>query len=94
MLSCPLKKKAGQGESAEGVGLKQEIAPVQTIAAGINEEREQTEIADEAEPTPIKTEYLPDTSPEEQYRFALARALQNDLQTAENVLCRIYCAPS
>ena len=30
------------------------------------------------------TEYLPDASPEEQYRFALARALQNDLQTAEN----------
>ncbi len=32
--------------------------------------------------TPL--EYLPDASPEEQYRFALARALQNDLQTAEN----------
>ena len=33
---------------------------------------------------PKAPEYLPDASPEEQYRFALARALQNDLETAEN----------
>ena len=78
------KNKAGQGESAKSVELKQEIAPVQTEATGTNEEPEQVEIANEAGPAPTETEYLPDTSPEEQYRFALARALQNDLQTAEN----------
>ena len=32
---------------------------------------------------PAKPEVLPDSSPEEQYRFALGRALQNDLETAE-----------
>ena len=78
------EKEAEQGESAEGVESKQEIASVQTAAATTNEEPEQAKIADEAGPAPTETEYLPDTSPEEQYRFALARALQNDLQTAEN----------
>ena len=78
------EKEAGQGESSEGVESKQEMATVQTIAPGTNEGPEQAEIADEVEPAPTETEYLPDTSPEEQYRFALARALQNDLQTAEN----------
>ena len=57
---------------------------MRTLTAGANEELEQAEIADEAGPAPTETEYLPDSSPEEQYRFALARALQNDLQTAEN----------
>ena len=33
--------------------------------------------------TPADPEILPAVSPEEQYRFALGRALQNDLETAE-----------
>ena len=78
------EKEVGQEKSAEVVELKQEIAPVQTLTTGTNEELEQAEIADEAGPALTVTEYLPDASPEEQYRFALARALQNDLQTAEN----------
>ncbi len=32
---------------------------------------------------PPKPEILPDASPEEQYNFALQRAMQNDLETAE-----------
>ena len=32
---------------------------------------------------PAKPEILPDASPEEQYNFALGRAMQNDLETAE-----------
>ena len=32
---------------------------------------------------PAKPEILPDASPEEQYNFALQRAMQNDLETAE-----------
>lgn len=32
---------------------------------------------------PAKPEILPDESPDEQYRFALGKALQNDLETAE-----------
>ena len=40
--------------------------------------------ADEVEPgVPAEPEVLPAVSPEEQYRFALGRALQNDLETAE-----------
>ena len=39
--------------------------------------------ADEVEPVvPAEPEVLPAVSPEEQYRFALGRALQNDLETA------------
>lgn len=33
---------------------------------------------------PPKPQILPDESPDEQYRFALGKALQNDLETAEN----------
>ena len=32
---------------------------------------------------PVQPEVLPAVSPEEPYRFALGRALQNDLETAE-----------
>lgn len=39
---------------------------------------------EDAPEQPQAPQYLPDASPEEQYRFALARALQNDLKTAEN----------
>ena len=42
------------------------------------------EIEEAVSAVPTVPEYLPDASPEEQYRFALARALQNDLKTAEN----------
>ena len=34
-------------------------------------------------PVPPKPEVLPDADPEEQYNFALGRAMQNDLETAE-----------
>ena len=37
----------------------------------------------EASGLPAKPEILPDESPDEQYRFALGKALQNDLETAE-----------
>ena len=77
------EKRAAQDEDAEGGEIKQEVAPLKTEAAGKNEESEQATTIDEAGPAPTETQYLPDTSPEEQYRFALARALQNDLQTAE-----------
>ncbi len=38
---------------------------------------------DEALTPPVKPKILPDESPDEQYRFALGKALQNDLETAE-----------
>ena len=36
-----------------------------------------------AAPAPPAPEVLPDADPEEQYNFALGRAMQNDLETAE-----------
>ena len=44
-----------------------------------------SETADTAavSPAPPRPEVLPDTDPEEQYNFALGRAMQNDLETAE-----------
>ncbi len=38
----------------------------------------------EVPPLPAMPQILPDESPDEQYRFALGKALQNDLETAEN----------
>ena len=40
--------------------------------------------ADNAPGPPSKPAFLPDESPDEQYRFALGKALQNDLETAES----------
>lgn len=48
---------------------------------GQDEQIPEAEIA-EAEPEPVPT-ILPDASTEDQFRFALTRALQNDLETAE-----------
>ena len=49
----------------------------------LDPEPEQAEaLAQQPAPAPTP-EILPDVSPEEQYRFALGRALQNDLSTAE-----------
>lgn len=41
----------------------------------------ETEVAEETAPEPVSV--LPDASPEDQYQFALGKALQNDLATAE-----------
>ena len=47
-------------------------------------ENGKAEPTNESEPSaPTEPEILPAVSPEEQYRFALGRALQNDLETAE-----------
>ena len=48
---------------------------------GQDDQIREAEIA-EAEPEPLPT-ILPDASTEDQFRFALTRALQNDLETAE-----------
>ena len=51
------------------------------LAAGDNAIPANAESTGETAPT--QPEVLPAVSPEEQYRFALGRALQNDLETAE-----------
>ena len=62
-------------------------SPEQTVAAAdevVVEQATTAETEEAVSAVPVAPEYLPDASPEEQYRFALARALQNDLKTAEN----------
>ncbi|MGC6484478.1 MAG: hypothetical protein ACON4P_02310 [Candidatus Puniceispirillales bacterium] len=44
---------------------------------------ETTEATAEIQPEPEPVRVLPDASPEDQYQFALGKALQNDLATAE-----------
>ena len=52
--------------------------------ANKNESNEKIGSSEEVGPiVPAEPEVLPAVSPEEQYRFALGRALQNDLETAE-----------
>jgi len=60
------------GDGATSVGGDALVAP--TAAEGA---------ATPASAEPAKPEILPDESPDEQYRFALGKALQNDLETAE-----------
>ena len=47
------------------------------------QETEEPKASDETSAFPAKPKILPDENPDEQYRFALGKALQNDLETAE-----------
>jgi len=63
-------------------------APTGETAAPVATQQIEQEAASPAQPAapvvvPPKPEILPDASPEEQYNFALQRAMQNDLETAE-----------
>jgi TolA-binding protein len=57
-------------------------ASPQTVA-GSGENASETVDTPTVSPRPPRPEVLPDTDPEEQYNFALGRAMQNDLETAE-----------
>ena len=57
-------------------------ASPQTVA-GSGENASETVDTPAVSPRPPRPEVLPDTDPEEQYNFALGRAMQNDLETAE-----------
>jgi TolA-binding protein len=63
-----------QAQSAANTTTRQNNDGTQPVSG----EEQPEEVASPAQP-----EVLPDSSPEEQYRFALGRALQNDLETAE-----------
>ena len=54
-----------------------------TLAAGDDQPAGETAASEEAPEAEAPASVLPEGSPEEQYRFALGRALQNDLETAE-----------
>jgi TolA-binding protein len=72
--------KTGAGDAIDATGGLDANGAAQETSEGTVE----TSTAEEASVLPAKPEILPDESPDEQYRFALGKALQNDLETAEN----------
>jgi TolA-binding protein len=72
--------KTGAGDAIDATGRLDANGAAQETSEGTVE----TSTAEEASVLPAKPELLPDESPDEQYRFALGKALQNDLETAEN----------
>jgi TolA-binding protein len=72
--------KTGAGDAIDATGRLDATGAAQETSEGTVE----TSTAEEASVLPAKPEILPDESPDEQYRFALGKALQNDLETAEN----------
>ncbi len=58
----------------------------QSEAAEDKSETETVATEDDQTATAVKASVLPDVSPDEQYRFALGKALQNDLVMAEDAL--------
>ena len=75
-------KTDDSGSKMEAVGEDRRNA-----TANINGPNGITSSVNEVAPVvPSEPEVLPAVSPEEQYRFALGRALQNDLETAERAL--------
>ena len=74
--STDLASLAAQPEDSAG-----DTSP-QTVA-GNGDNASETAGPAAVAPAPSKPEVLPDADPEEQYNFALGRAMQNDLETAE-----------
>ena len=72
--------KTGAEDAIDATGRLDANGAAQETSEGTVEKS----IAEEAPVLPAKPEVLPDESPDEQYRFALGKALQNDLETAEN----------
>ena len=83
-LDEQMNANAADGDNATA-GAATDLASAGTLpadsAAGPSDNASAT--APVAPEVPAKPEILPDASPEEQYNFALQRAMQNDLETAE-----------
>ena len=76
------EKKPLEEKLAPSVGetsSEQAVANLESLSETIIKDSESTKPLS----LPAEPEVLPAVSPEEQYRFALGRALQNDLETAE-----------
>ena len=75
-------ENAGSADTGPADAGSADTGPTESaLAAGDNAILANAETTGETEPA--QPEVLPAVSPEEQYRFALGRALQNDLETAE-----------
>ena len=80
---------ASQDNASDNADMTQaeQVSSTATQTDNLSQEAAGETVADATEQAEVSQEptrnVLPDTSPEEQYRFALGRALQNDLATAE-----------
>ena len=72
--------EAESGTAADSIATDNETV---TLAADDDQPAGETAVSEEAPEAEAPASVLPEGSPEEQYRFALGRALQNDLETAE-----------
>ena len=72
--------EAESGAAADSIATDNETV---TLAADDDQPAGETAVSEEAPEAEAPASVLPEGSPEEQYRFALGRALQNDLETAE-----------
>ena len=72
--------EAESGTAADSIATDNETV---TLAADDDQPAGETAVSEEAPEVEAPASVLPEGSPEEQYRFALGRALQNDLETAE-----------
>ena len=77
-------KTALVSNDADNISAEQESsATVETEEGEAVAEAEDASVNDEPIEAPVIETVLPEGSPEEQYRFAFGRMLQNDLETAE-----------
>lgn len=75
-----------QPDDASPVGNDADNGSGQNETTGQDSETEVVVAEEEKTETPVKVSVLPNVSPDEQYRFALGKALQNDLVMAEDAL--------
>ena len=76
---------ADADNQSELAGEAEDSALIMADSVDNSSEGDDSQLADDSAPEVVEevTSVLPEGSPEEQYRFALSRALQNDLETAE-----------
>ena len=72
--------EAESGAAADSIATDNETV---ALAADDDQPAGETAVSEEVSEAEAPASVLPEGSPEEQYRFALGRALQNDLETAE-----------
>ena len=77
---------SGDAAGAETVADQASANPSTATESSAGDASQGTETATEVTETPVKPSVLPNVSPDEQYRFALGKALQNDLVMAEDAL--------
>ena len=85
VLPADNESLADADNQSELAGEAEDSALIMADSVDNSSEGDDSQLADDSAPEVVEevVSILPEGSPEEQYRFALSRALQNDLETAE-----------